>query len=225
MNAILVFDLDGTLVDTAPDLMATLNHVLAQQGLPPAPAKEIMPFISGGARRMIAAGAARAGAIVEESQLDRLFELFLEHYGQNICVNSRPFPGVLEALDRLEEAGWGFAVCTNKRTDASRLLLEKLGIAPRFRAVLGVDAVERKKPDPGHLEATVAAAGGEIARAVMIGDSAADIGAARAAGVKVIGVSFGYSDRPIAELSPDDVLHHYRELTVARASALLAQPQ
>ncbi|MBZ8134179.1 HAD-IA family hydrolase [Afifella sp. IM 167] len=223
MAPLLVFDLDGTLVDTAPDLMGTLNHVLETHGLPAAPAGEIMPFISGGARRMIVAGAARSGSSLEDVELDRLFELFLEHYSQNICVKSRAFPGVLAAMDRLEAAGWRFAVCTNKRTETSRLLLSKLGILERFAALLGVDAVERKKPDPGHLIATVEAAGGETGTTLMIGDSAADIGAAKAANVPVIGVTFGYSDRPVAELAPDFLLSDYAELTVALAERLLAR--
>jgi len=221
MAPLLVFDLDGTLVDTAPDLMGTLNHVLGTHGLPAAPRDEIMPFISGGARRMIVAGAERAGTRLGEAELDRLFELFLEHYSANICVNSRPFPGTLAAMDRLEAAGWRFAVCTNKRTDTSRLLLSELGIMERFSALLGVDAVERKKPDPAHLLSTIEAAGGDAAACVMIGDSAADIAAAKGAKVPVIGVTFGYSDRPVAELSPDFLLSDYGDLTVELATGLI----
>ncbi|MCT8266593.1 phosphoglycolate phosphatase [Afifella sp. JA880] len=219
--SLIVFDLDGTLVDTAPDLLATLDHILGRHGLPPAPRERIMPCISRGARAMIEEGLKLSGRKVAPKELDRLLEVFLAHYEEHICVESRPFPGLVSTLDTLEAEGWSFAVCTNKRVGMSKLLLDQLGLLNRFRAVLGADSVAKRKPDPAHLLETIEAAGGKPDAALMVGDSAADIAAARAAFVPVIGVPFGYTTKPMAELRPDVIIDSYSQLTPALAARLL----
>ena len=152
---------------------------------------------------------------LDEAATERSLDRFLEHYLANIAHESRPFPGVEDVLDALAAEGAALAVCTNKREAWSRLLLDLLGMTPRFRAIAGRDTFAVCKPDPGHLTGVIAAAGGDPARAIMVGDSGVDVATARAAAVPVIGVTFGYSDTPLAALGPDAVIGHYRELRPA----------
>jgi phosphoglycolate phosphatase len=217
---IAVFDLDGTLVDTAPDLIAALNVVLAAEHLAPVPDELGRSMIGHGAKAMIAAGVRHHGMPATEERLAPMFERFLEHYAANIAAGSRPFPGAEAALDRLAGAGALLAVCTNKLEGLSRLLLDELGLAGRFAAVVGQDTLGVRKPDPAHVAGTVERAGGDIRRAVMVGDSALDVTAARGAGVTAIAVTFGYSDRPAGELDADIVMSHYDELWDAAAPRL-----
>jgi phosphoglycolate phosphatase len=214
----LVFDLDGTLVDTAPDLVAATNHVLEHVGLPPIDDKSLRPFIGHGARVMIER--ATATAKLSEETRERLLERFLDYYGAHIAVASRPFEGAVDALTRFQAAGAKLAVCTNKREGMSRLLLDALDLSRFFAAVAGGDTLASRKPHPGHLLGTIRLAGGEASRAVMIGDSNVDIATAKAAGVPVVAVSFGYTDTPIRDFGPDAVIDHYRELEPAIAALL-----
>jgi phosphoglycolate phosphatase len=209
----IVFDLDGTLVDTAPDLVAAANHVLGHVGLPPVDAQTLRPYIGHGARVMIER--ATAVAKLSEAEHERLLERFLDYYSANIAVGSRPFEGAVDALERFKAAGAKLAVCTNKREGMSRLLLDTLDLSRFFSAIAGRDTLANSKPHPGHLLGTIDLAGGDPARAVMIGDSNVDIATAKAANVPVIAVSFGYTDTPIAEFEPDAVIDHYRELEPA----------
>ncbi|WP_374569901.1 phosphoglycolate phosphatase [Phenylobacterium sp.] len=211
-GAAIAFDLDGTLVDTAPDLIGTLNVLLQGEGLPPLPLLEARPFIGHGARRLIERGFDAAGAHLAPERLDALFDRFLAHYNANIAVESRPFPGVVETLDALREAGAKLAVCTNKRTDLSKALLDALDMTRRFEAIIGADAAPAPKPDPRHLTTAIAAAGGALPRAVMVGDAATDAGAARAAGAGLVLVSFGYTEIPVQELGADVLINHFDEL-------------
>ncbi len=193
----IVFDLDGTLVDTAPDLIDTLNVVFAREGLPPVPYETARKLIGGGARMMIARGIEAEGGAVTPARIEQIFGDFIAHYSEHIADRSRPFPGMTDALDALAADGYRFAVCTNKLERLSVMLLEKLGLAHRFAAICGQDTFGIQKPDPEVLQRTVAAAGGNLARAVMVGDSVTDIRTARAAAIPVIAVDFGYSDRPV----------------------------
>jgi phosphoglycolate phosphatase len=211
----IVFDLDGTLVDTAPDLAAAANHVFAQIGLAPISPQALHPFISRGSRAMIEEGLRLHGIGKPEAEVTRLHELFFPYYAANVAALSRPFEGVPELLDVLLSKGARLAVCTNKFEALSRSLLEQLGLAERFGAIAGRDTFAVFKPDPGHLRDTVALAGGSIGRAVMVGDSEVDVATAMAAHVPCIGVSFGYTPRPMRELGADVVIDHYREFLPA----------
>ena len=216
----IVFDLDGTLVDTAPDLAAAANHVFAQIGLAPISPQALHPFISRGSRAMIEEGLRLHGIGKPEAEVTRLHELFFPYYAANVATLSRPFDGVPELLDALQRQGARLAVCTNKFEALSRSLLEQLGLAGRFGAIAGRDTFPVFKPDPGHLRATVTQAGGRIERAVMVGDSEVDVATAMAAHVPCIGVSFGYTPRPMRELGADVVIDHYREFLPALQTAL-----
>lgn len=219
---LVVFDLDGTLADTAPDLIGTLNVLLAREGLPAMPTHEAGALIGAGARALISRGFAAAGRELVPERLDGLFEDFLVHYGENICVGTRLFPGVVAAMDALSADGYRLAVCTNKIERHSVVLLERLAIADRFVAICGRDTFPWFKPDPRHLTMTIEVAGGDPARTVMIGDSLTDIATAKAAKVPVVAVPFGYSDRPVAEYEPDILIDHFDELHGAIARMLRA---
>lgn len=208
----IVFDLDGTLVETAPDLIRSTNHVLGIVGLAPVEPAAIRPSISFGGRAMIVRALEIRNVRLAETEVERLFGLFLEHYADNIAVESHAFPGLTAALDHISGQGARLAVCTNKREGMSRLLLETLGLAGRFKAIAGRDTFPVFKPHPDHLTGAIRLAGGDPSLAVMIGDSDTDIRTARAAGIPVIGVPFGYTDTPMELLGPDAVLAHYDDL-------------
>ncbi len=206
-----VFDLDGTLVDTAPDLCAALNHALGTLGRPAVPAADVRHMVGHGARKLLERGLAASGSVTSEL-IESAVPAFLRYYADHIADGSRPYPGVEAALDRLAAAGCRLAICTNKPVALSRALATALGWDGRFAANLGFDSVPAAKPDPGHLIATIAAAGGDPAAAAFVGDSITDTTTARAAGVPVIAVSFGFADRPVAALGADAVIDHYRDL-------------
>lgn len=214
-GAVIVFDLDGTLVDTAPDLVAVLNHLLTDEGLPALPFLEARPLIGRGARVLIERGFAAAGASVGPERLPALYDAFIALYRRRIAAESIAFPGVDEALGVLAHAGARLAVCTNKPTGLSIALLEALGLAGRFAAIVGPDRAPAPKPDPRHLLAAIAQAGGGADRAVMVGDSAADAHAARAAGVPLILVGFGYTEIPARDLGPDVLIDDFADLAPA----------
>jgi phosphoglycolate phosphatase len=210
-----VFDLDGTLVDTAPDLINALNIVLAREGLPPMPFASARNMIGGGARKLIERGLEAEGREVSLAELARMTDDFIGHYAEHIADDSRPFEGLEAALDELAGDGYRLAVCTNKLEWLSRRLLDRLSLSGRFAAICGADTFGVSKPDPAILRQTVARAGGALAGTIMVGDAGTDVGVARRAGVPVIGVSFGYTEVPIADLNPDRVIHHMRELKTA----------
>lgn len=210
-----VFDLDGTLIDTAPDLVRCTNHVLTSKGLPAVESTVVRAAISHGARAMIHEGLRSHGIEETPAELDRLYRLFLDHYADTIADESRPFPGLLDTLDRLEAQGAKLAVCTNKIEKNSLRLLELLGLRSRFAAIAGFDTFAVSKPHPDHLLLTIDRAGGDRRRAIMVGDSATDIDTAKAANVPVIAVSFGYTPTPVRELGPDAVIDHYDEFEEA----------
>lgn len=219
-SPLIVFDLDGTLVDTAPDLVGALNFVLQREGLPLVPVASARTMIGAGARKLIERGLELEGRMMSVADIDRLTADFIAYYREHIADASLPFEGLHAALDTLEDQGFKFAVCTNKLEDLSRLLLAKLEMTGRFEAICGADTFGVAKPDPTILRQTVVQAGGDISRAIMVGDSGPDVGVARRAGVPVIGVTFGYTETPIAELKPDIVIGHMRELPGAVGSLL-----
>jgi phosphoglycolate phosphatase len=216
----IVFDLDGTLIDTAPDLIDTLNLILTREGLPSMPFDQARQLIGGGARvllerALIAEGRASAGA-----EMDRLYAAFIEHYAAHIADRSRPYPQLEATLDRLAAEGHRLAVCTNKLEWLSRRLLDTLNLTQRFAAICGQDTFGVMKPDPEVLRRTIRRAGGTPAAAVMVGDSGTDIDTARAAHVPVIAVDFGYTEVPIATLQPDRIISAYSALPAAIAAVL-----
>jgi phosphoglycolate phosphatase len=225
---LLVFDLDGTLADTAGDLVKTLNQILAQEDLPPVPAASARKWVGAGARALIERGFAADGKTLPKADLDRLFGEFIRYYEAHICDESRLYPGVAAALDRFAADGFMFAVCTNKIEHPAVKLLDALGVGSRFRAICGqdtfrVDDRTISKPDPRALLLTIAKAGGDAARSVMVGDSATDIATAKAAGIPVVAVDFGYTDIPVAELGPDRVISHFDALWPAVAELMPAR--
>lgn len=207
-----VFDLDGTLIDTAPDLIGSLNAVLKREGIAPVPMARARTMIGSGAKKLIELGLADQGRRAPEEELKRMVADFIAHYSENIAVESRPFDGLEIALDELAANGVQFAVCTNKLEWLSVRLLEQLGMTKRFAAICGADTFGVAKPNPDILRKTVIRAGSAIERAVMVGDAATDVGAARAAGMPVIGVDFGYTETPMRDLKPDVLISHMREL-------------
>ena len=210
-----VFDLDGTLVDTAPDLVSTLNTVFARKGLPPVDYESARNMVGGGARMLIERGLKAAGRVLPPAETERLLRDFITYYAAHIADRSRPFPGIEAALEELAGAGCRFAVCTNKLEWLSVRLLDRLGLARRFAAICGADTFGASKPDPAILRGAIERAGGDAARAVMVGDSITDIATARAAAVPVIAVDFGYTDIPVAQLKPDRVVSAFADLSRA----------
>jgi phosphoglycolate phosphatase len=209
---LLVFDLDGTLADTAADLIGALNFILAREGLSSMAIPDARPLVGGGARVLIQRGLAANRFEASESRIDAMLADFMAHYEAHIAENTILFPGVTDALERFEAAGFAFAVCTNKAERASILLLRALATESRFRAICGKDTFGVFKPNGEALRQTIAQAGGDSERAVMIGDSKIDIDTARNAGVPVVAVNFGYSKEPIKNFEPDRVIGHYDEL-------------
>ena len=211
----LIFDLDGTLVDTAPDLIDALNFVLDREGLPPVPLASARNMIGAGARKLIERGLEVEGRTMTVKEIDAMTAAFIDHYAEHIADASRPFEGLEAVLDDLAANGCVLAVCTNKLEWLSKRLLDRLGLSQRFAAICGADTFGVSKPDPAILQQTIVRAGGSLSSTIMVGDAGTDVGVARRAGVPVIGVSFGYTDVPMAELKPDRLIHHMRELPAA----------
>ncbi|KFB10105.1 HAD family hydrolase [Nitratireductor basaltis] len=222
---IIVFDLDGTLVDTAPDLLDSLNHCLSGVGIGRVDASEIRRYVGFGSRVMIERAFAAHNRSLAESELDRLQAIFLDHYTANMPGKSKPFDGVLAAIERFHDAGYLTAVCTNKYEGLSRQLLEALKMTQLFECICGSDTFGHRKPDPRHLTDTISMAEGDPERAVMIGDSRTDIDTAKAAGIPVVAVDFGYTDQPVHVFEPSCVISHFDELTVKLSERLVLAAQ
>ena len=217
----IVFDLDGTLIDTAPDLLDSLNHCLALAGMEPVAGTELRRHVGMGGKVMIERAFAARRRQLTPDHLAELLEAFLAHYSGNMPGHSVAFPGVESALTRFRDAGYGLSVCTNKYEDLSVRLLKTLGLAQWFGAICGQDSFAYRKPDPRHLVSTIEAAGGDPMRALMIGDSETDIKTAKAAGIPVIAVDFGYSDRHVREFEPSRVVSHFDEITLEMTESLM----
>lgn len=222
MRPIVAFDLDGTLVDTAPDLLRALDFTLETEGLNPPDDHEARNFIGAGARAMIERALAHSQVQFGKEKVDGMFRQFLSYYENHIADHSRPFPGVEPALAKLADEGVLLAVCTNKMESYAVKLLRELGLADRFAFIAGSDTFPYKKPDPRHLTEAVAKAGGDLDRAVLIGDSETDVITAKAAEIPVVAVSFGYTDIPPAALGADRLVHKFEDIPAA-AMELLAR--
>lgn len=220
-SPLVIFDLDGTLLDTAPDLMISLNHTIGSIGLDPVHRDDMTFLVGRGARAMIGKALELRNSVVDDAEFERLFDCFLDHYGAFMPGGSKLYPGAADALDRLEAAGISMAVCTNKTESLAVKLLDLTGLMPRLAAVTGGDTFAVKKPDPEHLLRTIDMASGNSSSSLMIGDSVADIAAARNAGIPSIAVPFGYSDIAVEELGPDLVMSHYDQLTAELVNKML----
>jgi phosphoglycolate phosphatase len=221
----IVFDLDGTLIDTAPDLIDTLNVTLAREGLPGVVFETARAMIGGGARGMIERALIAEGHPGAKADIDRMFKAFIEHYAAHIADRSRPFPHLEATLDHLAAAGHRLAVCTNKLEWLAKRLLTMLKLAPRFAVICGQDTFGVQKPNPKILQGTILRAGGAPDQAIMVGDSGTDVRTARAARVPVVAVDFGYTEVPIATLNPDRIISSYLELPEAIRAIITAAPQ
>lgn len=218
---IIVFDLDGTLVDTAPDLLESLNHCLTISGLKAADRTALRRYVGQGGRTMIERAFAAQKTEITDARLDELVEVFRTHYSDHMPGASVFYPGVLEAMDRFKAHGYDLAVCTNKYEALAKKLLTSMGEAARFTSICGADTFEWRKPDPRHLTETITLAGGDRDRAIMVGDSRTDIDTAKAAGIPVVAVDFGYTDLPVQHYEPSRVISHYDEFTLEMAEQLL----
>jgi len=216
----IVFDLDGTLVETAPDLLGALNHVLAHEGRRAMQLSEIRGMIGHGAKAMIRAGFEASGDPALESEMERLWGAFIAHYAANITRESHLFPHCLDALDELISLGASLAICTNKTQALSDQVIVELGVADRFKVIVGADSVPDKKPHGDHILLTVNAAGGIPAKAVMIGDSETDEKAAQNAGLPFIFVPFGYASGDVSAINSYAVAETYADLVAILRSVV-----
>ncbi len=187
-----VFDLDGTLVDSAPDLAAVLNEILDHEGWPSQDLATVASMVGDGVAKLVERGFARAGADLGDDELSRLVDRFLARYAENPTRFTKPFPGVAETLSRLRRTGYRLAVCTNKNHGPTVTILRNLDLESYFGAVIGGDSLVRRKPDPEPLLAALDELSASPSSAVMVGDSRNDVAAARAAGIPAITVSYGY---------------------------------
>lgn len=218
MSPALVFDLDGTLVDTAPDLLGALNAVLLQEGRRPVDHADLRHLVGFGARTMMQAAFTMTGPAMDETRTPALVDAFIAHYRQHIAVASRPFPGVVDTLDHWKRTGARMGVLTNKPQELTDLLLPAVGLAKYFDAIHGAGRYSYNKPDGRVFRHVVEELGG--GPALMIGDSATDVATARAANAKVILVSYGYTPEPAASLGADAVTDRFSELPALAAKLL-----
>jgi len=203
------FDLDGTLIDTSGDLAAAVNYAIGTIGRPPFPAAAIHPFVGKGAKIMLARALDASGGYDAET-LDSLLPILLDYYEQNLAIHSLPYPGLIDAMDALTDAGVKLAICTNKAERFTIPLMHQIGLSDRFAAIVGGDTVGVAKPDPAPIHEMVARAGG--GRTIFIGDTINDIAGARNAGLANIAVGFGFLDGPVENLDADAVIDHFDEL-------------
>ncbi|QLF70730.1 phosphoglycolate phosphatase [Peteryoungia desertarenae] len=218
----IVFDLDGTLIDTAPDLVASLNYTIAACDLEPVTFADLTHLVGQGARMMIRRAFDLRDRTLSEDQVPMLLMRFIEHYQSAMPGESKPYPGLLDALERLKLEGFILAVCTNKMESLARELLTSLDLTHHFAALTGGDSFAVRKPDPAHLVKTISLAGGDPSNAIMIGDSINDIMAAKNANLPSIAVPFGYSDVPVETLSPTRIITHFDQLTAELINELVS---
>jgi phosphoglycolate phosphatase len=209
---LIVFDLDGTLIDTAPDLIDTLNEVYADHGIETVTLDQGKSLVGAGVKPLIANGLRSLGRADDAATVDALYDDYLLRYAPRISRLSRPFEGLVDAMDALEAQDMRFAVCTNKLDWLSVKILTELDLLARFEVVMGPDGLGTRKPDPQALLKTIARCGADPRRAVMVGDSRADIEVARHAAVPSVGVTFGYTPVAMADLKPDRMIEHFRLL-------------
>ena len=211
-----IFDLDGTLADTAEDLLNAANAALAPHGLPTLVLAEDRPWSGRGGRSMIRRSLERAGRDPDSAEAvaltDALYLELIEAYAARVAIHTRLYDGVGDCLDRLEAAGWRLGVCTNKPERLALAVLRELGLLDRFAAVVGADTLPVRKPHPEHFFETCRRIGAQPARSVMLGDTRTDLDTARAAGVPCILVRFGFAAEPLEELGPEAIVAHFCEI-------------
>lgn len=215
-----IFDLDGTLAHTAPDLVGAANDLMAEQDLPPIAVSIAEKTAGFGAKALIRAAFDNANEPYDEARVNALFHPFLERYAVRIADESHLYEGVIAVLDTLAEDGWLLGICTNKPEGLALELMKALGVLDRFGVLLGADSLPVRKPDPEHLFQTISRIGGNASRAVMIGDTDTDIKTARAAEIPCILTSFGYSHIPVARLKPDAIVDHFSQIPDALETCL-----
>lgn len=203
------FDLDGTLLDTSGDLAAAVNYAIGTVGRPAFPAEAIRPFVGKGAKVMLERALTASGGF-DDALLARLLPILLDYYEQNLAIHSVPYPGLIDAMDALEQAGVKLAICTNKAERFTIPLMHQIGLSDRFVSIVGGDTLGVAKPDPAPIHEMIARAGG--GRTIFLGDTINDIAGARNAGIPSIAVSFGFLEGPVEELKADAVLHHFDDL-------------
>jgi phosphoglycolate phosphatase len=215
-----IFDLDGTLVDTAPDLLTTLNRLLLLKGRPAVDTAELRRLVGRGARNLIAQAFKLTGAPIDAAEIETLYDAFLDDYGRHVADASRPFPGVIATLQQLKADGVRMGVLTNKPHGPTTVLVEALGMSSFFGVVVGGGLRPWLKPDRRLFEEVVAELGGPGSGTVMIGDSITDVETARDAGVPVILMSYGYTPEPAESLGADLVLDDFRDVPKGAARLL-----
>ncbi len=208
----LLFDLDGTLVDTAPDLINAVNHVFARQDLPAVPGELVRPYVGLGALAMLQKGYEYHELGIDEAQLAQVHGVFRAYYEENICVESQAYDGVWDVIPSLYEEGYRLAICTNKPEYLAVELLDRLDLSKYFAAICGSDSVPNRKPHRDHLAITADRAGTSLDRSVMVGDASPDVDGARNACIPIIGFDYGYSTVAMADLSPDVLLSSFGDL-------------
>lgn len=205
----IAFDLDGTLVDTAPDLVRALNVVVAEDGLENVALSDVRAMVGRGARVLIERAYAAQQHHIDSADVDKKVDRFIEVYKAGIADLSQPFEGCLEVLDLLEEKGARLSVCTNKPSVLADALLDALGMTHRFERIIGPDRTEAKKPDAAHFWSAVQDAGPNLA---LIGDSITDVACAKAAGISSVILTHGYSEIPHQALGADAVITEFGSL-------------
>ncbi len=207
-----LFDFDGTLVDSAPDIIAALNRLLGELGHAHVGYESYRTRAGDGARNLLEQVLNAQGASFAEAEWPALVERLLAHYYEIMTEGTRPYPAVPEILAEIHQTGMALAICTNRTTRTTEHLLSHFGLLEMFGAVMCSDNVSAKKPDARHLQEAMQCLGARPERTVMIGDTATDVAAARNAGIKVVAVSYGYSELAAAELGADAVLADFGEL-------------
>ena len=204
--------LDGTLVDTAPDLIGALNHVMTLNRLSPIPSDHMRPFVGHGGVFALKRGFAYHQQDIDDDHLALSHKQLLEHYVANISATSRPFPGAEMQVRRMRNEGIRLGICTNKKEHMSLALLSQLRLEDLFHAICGADSVTNHKPHQDHIVETIERAGGDIGSSILIGDTKTDVDAAKAANIPVILLSHGYTPTPVHDLGADLVIDHFNDL-------------
>lgn len=203
----IVWDLDGTLVDSAPDLASALNAVLDKRGFAGHSLSTVRTMIGDGAAQLVERGFNATGIRLDAGQLDELVSLFMQEYVACATDLTRPYPLVVDVLEQIREMNVPMGVCTNKPEAISRQILDELGLSGYFSSVVGGDTTSTRKPDPQPLLTCIRELATEPHASLMIGDSAVDVNAAHAAGVSIGLVPWGYRSAPVEELGADFILY------------------
>lgn len=217
----IIFDLDGTLVDSAPDLTGALNHVLRGANRPEMKTSQVRHLVGDGAMALIIKGFSETGILPDQAALDDILQDFLDYYRENITARTTIYPGALKVIEKLTERGIPLGLCTNKSIKLTGKLMAEIGLSEYFTAIVGGDSFDYRKPDPRHLTSTLEMMQCSPKHVLMVGDSANDVIAAKAAGIPVICLSFGYSKIPVTNLNPDAILDHYDDFFKTVASIML----